>query len=1613
MSALIPYYKFLNYTNDELHKGLFVGGIFDGRSFPVSIFADKKIYFNDDVFANFLIIISKRSQSTEAYFDDDITKDINWNLFVNPQNINVVVERIDGVYFSEVETFLIESRKLTFLLDLSLIGFGNYRLRAWWMADTFETADSYQKLEYNFSKIDATSNDDPNAKIPIDGIDIIADENLPSEIGNYNGTWPITTGVPLSIDDVYDITKLALYEENPLDGSYVPIQVQIDPIAYWHLGTHDKPSSIKWILIHFNLKYDNSVPRKYKLKKTDHIVFPEDNSQIYIHENSERIIIQNNKIKISVSKDKTKFWTGINEAWYDVGRQGRFNDETLEMQNQEGPFLKFKPEGGINDHEYKAILNDIQIEAEGPVEIPKQLLDEPVIIENRGQHVTADNYYIDDNGKELRKFQIDPLLFDRINYHDYITKQTTPSSHRGVEHNLLNPSDLLPIGVTEFVHGSQLRKVKVTLVAKGKYVLNNGDVPDLTKSVCRFVTRITVYRDNPSVKISHRTIIDYDMRGSSGAWGLSNLGWGFCLKKAWLSWLAAGEGASELALADNFTNLSLHHYKSNKLRVIQDGHTVGAAAVHTYGWAALLSEAACLSVFVKDFWQKFPQEIEIENIRPDGILRLHFWPKNGDLRGSGFENELSLDNQLALENIYKLDYLHTGKYLDFRMPQSYIDKLNFLARNNYDGYSQLEYIYDWNHDGEDGGSNDNLINALNTSSKGLCISNDFTLLFHSGSVSKAELNQYAKINQYGPHARSSAEHNVRTKTEGNIAAKDESVFPIAEAVLEESQNLYSNIINDNDEYGRWIYADIHDDWLIEKSFISEGELKLNGLPVLKREWTGSHYRNVFTPWFLYLRGGSHKMLNWARVNTQHFMDVSTVNSDDGNELLTNDFKPAGSYFHCHSFIPYGNNANGMHWANPDALLYSYLITGDLNAKENYEIWIASIFRTSLSSSDAGRNASNVLGEIVNGYQYSFDPTLLFYLNLVFDCPTIIPVINIPYRQERNDKKGIAIGNSNGLLQRFNFNYEEHFGFDDNWASFGWANWHHQLFTRFYNLTRDSKIVTFAFEYINYVNKVGYNNEKFYYDYALCEGALAFLITLPKSAHTLVKHVFKKVAGYFFNRVKAHYLGDGKYKGVGVSKYANESVWLQDVPYFMYALKNNATLISEANYETHIDVNPSLSVYPFIVSDGNRATPDNENYSHPDSLMIYVMNSSDSSLNLDLGFTFFRGKNDHPQVGAPFNYAIMSLPSSPEWEDITQEASTKDLPYTIAADSITKCKVRSKDHYIPLYAPLNQNLFQEILVLKAFYSDINNANLLSPTKWILYSHTQLKLDYDHAVSERRFNVILEFQSFSRDNFKGTSLYPASIALKDKDGNTIPNIGGLNKDLHYILFDPESTNGKVSFELNPDGCPYTLEMWSEYACYMLIKPKTDIADLKKSFYLISYLKTGPVPDSSFIRDVYTDMNSQYSPAAAEIFSELRVAIGSCYRYIDSRGYLAVLIRFNIDLEHDFGFNRLIIRLKNSDTDPGIIIPGQYLKTGFQTIEFISDDKIDSPLLLPFFDGVTLTNENIPIKDGEKLIVAYPANDPLQYIEGYNSDGSPIKKGKVCLQLLGVSLQVVSIL
>jgi hypothetical protein len=507
--------------------------------------------------------------------------------------------------------------------------------------------------------------------------------------------------------------------------------------------------------------------------------------------------------------------------------------------------------------------------------------------------------------------------------------------------------------------------VRVVVAAKGWHHTDKGE------PLCIYHTRVIAYAGLPFFRVLHRTLVTFDTRKNK----LADVGFSIPSRAV----LGAAFGADNAAQhayprKGGAWSSSLHQDRHDHFRMIyEDGdpknpdappvQTIGVEGRRSDGTvrAILANDGRGFQVTLKDVWQKFPKELEVNQT---GIV-LHFWPRHG-------EDTFSDQEELSRDNIHKLHWAHEGKCLDLQIPAKYETRLKDICRTDWFALDEGVRL------------------GVGSNGQGVAIANEF--IVHLDDRTTLGAAPSPGLIQQDPHAVADPAFACATNAFEKIRHQDMGNFGPLERLLEKGYLAYTGFFRNTNEWGMWNYADLH---TYPKPYF--------GYPNLHRVWLASHYRNVSTAWMMYFRSGSPGWLAWARAYGDHYMNVDTCNYADPKDAIVGEFPPgrkcgavirkAGAMMHCKGFAHWTSDLNAAaHFTDPEAFLWQYYMTGDYAARDTYELWAAAMDDIPMPYA-ANREGNNVIASLLARYRHVQNPQWLLYIHRMGDALVGVPLAN--------------------------------------------------------------------------------------------------------------------------------------------------------------------------------------------------------------------------------------------------------------------------------------------------------------------------------------------------------------------------------------------------------------------------------------------------------------------------------------------------------------------------------------------------------------------------------------------------------------------------------------------
>jgi hypothetical protein len=463
--------------------------------------------------------------------------------------------------------------------------------------------------------------------------------------------------------------------------------------------------------------------------------------------------------------------------------------------------------------------------------------------------------------------------------------------------------------------------LRAVIAAKGWFVAGG-------ERVGQYVVRIYAWRGEPHLRVFHTFVVTEPTKTLR----YRNIALESQLTSAGHAVFGIEDGDAVRATA---SNAYLVQESYDRLRVAQQNGNqkkVLATGQRSAGWV----RSGNVSVAVRDMWQNFPKELEVE----DDTLRVHFWPRHpGPVRHP--------TRTVTARDIHMLWFAHEGELLDFSIPGDY-------ARfHDRDDAKTHEFYYIPNV------LKDNSDEAL-----GIARTHEMTWLF---GASEDDTNSRMAALTRDIGCLPAPEWIGESGAVGMLHAVDRERFPDVETALSRHFDWLQRSTEFMHDYGMWNFGDRHSRW----------DPADNRVPV-NRTWANHHHGNPRTSWLLYLRSGDTKYLTAARRQALHQMDVDICH------YSTPEYEAKGypvgklpgalcdykGLVHWHS----GNRLYDYNNLN-DYLYYDYYLTGYRRAVDVARETADSVARFPRGG-NSGRDGEGPVASLAFLYEATWDARLL-------------------------------------------------------------------------------------------------------------------------------------------------------------------------------------------------------------------------------------------------------------------------------------------------------------------------------------------------------------------------------------------------------------------------------------------------------------------------------------------------------------------------------------------------------------------------------------------------------------------------------------------------------------
>jgi len=354
------------------------------------------------------------------------------------------------------------------------------------------------------------------------------------------------------------------------------------------------------------------------------------------------------------------------------------------------------------------------------------------------------------------------------------------------------------------------------------------------------------------------------------------------------------------------------------------------------GWIRTDGARTGLTLYVRDFQQNYPKELELTGDR----VIAHFWPAHNSPRKHTLANT-------DLSNLHMLYFAHEGEELNFAIPPDYKTKFN---RSN-----ECYYIE----------SATQCANAM-----GIGKTHEMLYLFHPADAEPASVRTACAAFQQGAACLASPEWVCASEAmDGSMPMHphDPKRFPEMEWALSAMFDWERRAQEHTHDYGMWIYGDAHDTWLPETKCWR-----------VHRTWINTHHGSPRLPWLLYARSGDPKYLTYARRKAYRCMDLAFCHysTPEFEGIAYPGQKIRGALTDYKGLVPWSAGGRLFDYnCMTDFLLYAFYLTGDRRGLDVMQEWVDGVVER-FQRPSAHRTGSGVIASALAAYQHTWDHRLL-------------------------------------------------------------------------------------------------------------------------------------------------------------------------------------------------------------------------------------------------------------------------------------------------------------------------------------------------------------------------------------------------------------------------------------------------------------------------------------------------------------------------------------------------------------------------------------------------------------------------------------------------------------
>lgn len=450
---------------------------------------------------------------------------------------------------------------------------------------------------------------------------------------------------------------------------------------------------------------------------------------------------------------------------------------------------------------------------------------------------------------------------------------------------------------------------------------------------CQYVTRFVFHRDSPVVRIFHTWIFT----GDGNRDRIATMGWDFpAAAPVDAGAILVDASDSEWLAAP--VSLVQFNYEDYLLVGLPDEH-----AGRTPGVVNLGMRGAAVNFGVKDFWQNFPSEIDVNQ----GGFSFLNWPRNNPPE--------RFERPVQQGDAFRSRFVHEGKLLDFRLPEEYSSGeiwRRSSAREAHIARGRPESV----------------------NAQGIARTEEMFLYFTPPATSRdAGALVIRGLDDESIRAVVDPVWLAASGTFGPIHPRDVENFPQEESVFEDVMLSTQRWGERLGFYGMWVFGD-QPTW----------SLNLNDRTVDVYRALRKHHHQYPVRSFAFARSGDPRFLKLAERAVKQNTDANFCHfaTEDIDAIVSpTHFRRQGWWDR--SFLPWAGRRGPFgrnYTADSDYLWDFYYLTGYGRARD-VALLFGEVTKNSHEPSvfnNAGRSrmTQSLLSSYINMYQATFDPWFL-------------------------------------------------------------------------------------------------------------------------------------------------------------------------------------------------------------------------------------------------------------------------------------------------------------------------------------------------------------------------------------------------------------------------------------------------------------------------------------------------------------------------------------------------------------------------------------------------------------------------------------------------------------